>query len=156
MAQKILIAFDSSENAMRAVEFAARSFPTEDSITLFHVFSDSAVLCDMHSPELAEYFIAQQSNFCALEDKKKVLVKEAMEKAKASLVAAGFSEANITHKLEIKKKGIARDILREAQDGYNVVIIGRRGLSAIAEFFIGSVSQKVLHSAKNVAVLIVN
>ena len=76
MAQKILLAFDSSENAMRAVEFVARSFPTEDSITLFHVFSDSAVLCDMHSPELAEYFIAQQSSFCALEDKKKDLVKQ--------------------------------------------------------------------------------
>ena len=95
MAQKILLAFDSSENAMRAVEFVARSFPTEDSITLFHVFSDSAVLCDMHSPELAEYFIAQQSSFCALEDKKKDLVKEAGAKAKALLVEAGFPEAKI-------------------------------------------------------------
>ncbi len=156
MAQKILVAFDNSENALRAVEFVARSFPAEDKIVLFHVVSDSAVLCDMHSPELAEYFIAQQSNFCALEDKKKELVHEAMEKAKASLMAAGFSEANIEFKLETKRRGIARDILKEAENGYGIVVIGRRGLSAIAEFFIGSVSQKVLNSAKNVAVLIVN
>ena len=114
MAQKILIAFDNSENAMRAVEFSARSFPTKDSITLLHVFSDSAVLCDMHSPELAEYFVAQQSSFCALEDKKKELVKEAMERAKALLMEAGFPEANVEFKLETKKRGIARDILKEA------------------------------------------
>ena len=156
MAQKIMVAFDNSENAMRAVEFVARSFPAEDKIVLFHVLSDSAVLCDMHSPELAEYFIAQQSNFCALEEKKKEFVREAMVKAKAVLVGAGFPEANIEFKLETKKRGIARDIINEAGDGYSIVVIGRRGLSAIAEFFIGSVSQKVLNSAKNVAVLIVS
>lgn len=156
MTQKIMLAFDNSENAMRAVEYVARSFSTEDKVTLFHVFSDSAVLCDMHSPELAEYFIAQQSSFCALEDKKKDLVREAMERAKVSLMGAGFPEENIAFKLENKKRGIARDILKEAEDGYSMVVIGRRGLSAIAEFFIGSVSQKVLNSAKNVAVLIVN
>jgi nucleotide-binding universal stress UspA family protein len=156
MAQKILIAFDNSENAMRAVEYVSRHFSTEDSITLFHVFSDSAVLCDMHSPELAEYFIAQQSNFCALEEKKKQLVKDAMEKAKEMLMDAGFLEGNISFKLETKRRGIARDILKEAEGGYGMIVIGRRGLSAIAEFFIGSVSQKVLNAAKHVAVLIVS
>ena len=156
MAQKIMLAFDNSENAMRAVEFVARSFSTDNSVTLFHVLSDSAVLCNMHSPELAEYFIAQQSSFCALEEKNKELVQKAMERAKTLLTAAGFPETNIKFKLETKKRGIARDIIKEAEDGYNMVVIGRRGLSAIAEFFIGSVSQKVLNSAKHVAVLIVN
>jgi nucleotide-binding universal stress UspA family protein len=156
MAQKILIAFDSSENAMRAVEYVARSFSAEDNVTLFHVFSDSAVLCEMHSPELAEYFIAQQSNFCALEEKKKQLVQEGMEKAKELLMDAGYAEKNIAFKLETKKKGVARDILKEAEEGYDLIVIGRRGLSAIAEFFIGSVSHKVSHAAKHAAVLIVN
>ncbi len=156
MAQKILIAFDSSENAMRVVEYVARVFSTEDSINLFHVVSDTAVLCDMHSPELAEYFVAQQSSFCALEEKKKKHVKESMEKAKTLLLDAGFQEKNIGFKLEIKKRGIARDILKEAGDGYDLIVIGRRGLSAIAEFFIGSVSQKILNAAKNVAVLVVS
>jgi nucleotide-binding universal stress UspA family protein len=156
MAQKILIAFDSSENAMRAVEYVAKSFSPEDTVTLFHVFSDTAVLCDMHSPELAEYFIAQQSSFCVLEEKKKQHVKEAMEKAKDLLLEAGFREKGIGFKLETKKRGIARDILREAEDGYDLIVIGRRGLSAIAEFFIGSVSQKVLNAAKRTAVLIVS
>ena len=156
MAQKILIAFDSSENALRAVEYVARSFSSEDTVNLFHVFSDTAVLCDMHSPELAEYFVAQQSSFCLLEEKKKEHVKGAMEKAKTLLQDAGFQEKNIGFKLEIKKRGIARDILREAEDGYDLIVIGRRGLSSIAEFFIGSISQKILNAAKKSAVLVVN
>jgi len=35
MAKKILVAFDDSENAMRAVEFIATSFTKEKEITLF-------------------------------------------------------------------------------------------------------------------------
>jgi nucleotide-binding universal stress UspA family protein len=34
--------------------------------------------------------------------------------------------------------------------------MGRRGLSGIKEFFLGSVSQKVLQSAKAVSVVLVN
>jgi nucleotide-binding universal stress UspA family protein len=79
-----------------------------------------------------------------------------MEKAKDLLMESGFREKNIGFRLEIKKRGIARDILKEAEDGYDLVVIGRRGLSAIAEFFIGSVSQKILNAAKHVAVLIVS
>ncbi len=36
MKQNILIAFDDSENAMRAAEFVAGAFSAENSVTLFH------------------------------------------------------------------------------------------------------------------------
>ncbi|MBW1940331.1 MAG: universal stress protein, partial [Deltaproteobacteria bacterium] len=36
------------------------------------------------------------------------------------------------------------------------VVMGRKGISGIKEFFIGSVAQKVLHSVKDVSVLIVD
>jgi nucleotide-binding universal stress UspA family protein len=51
---------------------------------------------------------------------------------------------------------VAWDIIAEAQSGYDTIIMGRRGLSDIAEFFIGSVSQKVLHHAKDVSVILVS
>ncbi|MBW1763701.1 MAG: universal stress protein, partial [Deltaproteobacteria bacterium] len=54
------------------------------------------------------------------------------------------------------KKGIARDIISEARSGYGTVVIGRRGLSGIEEFFLGSVSQKVLHSLRAISIIIVN
>jgi nucleotide-binding universal stress UspA family protein len=156
MAQNILIAFDDSENAMRAVEFVARSFKNDSKVTLFHVLQDTAALCELHSPELTEYFIAQQGNFCVLEAQKKKLIEGCMEKATALLVEAGFSGGNIKNKIEIKKTGVARDLLAASQSGFDIVVMGRRGLSGIKEFFLGSVSQKVFNAAKDVTIVIVN
>jgi nucleotide-binding universal stress UspA family protein len=156
MAQNILIAFDDSENAMRAVEFVARSLKNDSKVTLFHVLQDTAALCEMHSPELTEYFIAQQSNFCVLEAQKKKLIESAMNKATALLMEAGFAEACIKSRAEVKKIGVARDILEVSQSGFDIVVMGRRGLSGIKEFFLGSVSQKVFNAAKDVTVVIVN
>ncbi|MBL0700434.1 MAG: universal stress protein [Desulfosarcina sp.] len=156
MNNRLLVAFDDSENAMRAVEFIIQYFTADHEITLFNVLPDSAVLCAMNSPELTPYFLSQKSSFCILEDKKKELIDKAMQKAEKKLVNAGFDRKNIKLKMEHRKIGIARDLIAEAQSGYDVVILGRRGLSGIKEFLIGSVSQKVLHSVKGVSVMIVN
>ena len=156
MSKKILVAIDDSENALRAVEFVSNSFSTDNKITLFNVMQDTATLCKMNSPELTPYFTSQQSAFCLLEDKKKELVGQALKKAETMLLDAGFDENNITTKAEFKNKGIARDIIREAQDGYNVIVMGKRGVSGIKDFLLGSISQKVFNLAKDVSVLFVN
>jgi nucleotide-binding universal stress UspA family protein len=156
MGEKILVAFDDSTNAMRAVEHVAKYFKPTSQVTLFNVLPDTATICDMTSPELTSYFKSQQSNFCLLEEKKKALVDEAMQKAKKLLVDVGFDEMNISLKTQVKKSGIARDIVNEARMGYDIIVLGRRGLSGVKEFFLGSVSQKVLNSAKEVSILMVN
>lgn len=156
MDKKVLVAIDDSENAMRAVEFIANSFTKDNKITLFNVIQDTAALCEMNSPELTPYFKSQQSSFCLLEEKKQKLVNQAVEKAKEILTDAGFDENNITVKSELKKSGVARDIVKEAESGYNAIVMGRRGMSGIKDFILGSISQKVFHSAKNISVLFVN
>ena len=156
MKQKILVAFDDSENSMRAVEYIARTFNKDNRVTLFNVLPDTAALCDMNSPELTTYFKSQQMTFCALEDKKKKLVEDALARAKALLVEAGFEEDRVFLKAEAKKRGIAQDIIIEAGSGYDLLVMGRRGVSGVKDFFFGSISQKVLHSIKEVSVLVVN
>ncbi len=152
----ILVAFDDSENAMRAVEYIAEYFTTDRKITLFNIAQDTAALCDMNSPALTPYFKSQQSSFCALEDKKKSLVDGALQKDREKLLAAGFEDKNVTIKTESKKKGVARDIVKEAQSGYSTIVLGRRGQSGIKDFLLGSVSQKVFHLVKDISVLVVN
>ena len=141
MGGKILVAFDDSENAMRAVEYIARTFTREHQITLFCVVPDTAALCDMNSPSLTSYFVEKQAIFCGLEDQKKELIDEAMQKAKELIMTAGFEEKNITLEVETKKKGVVRDIINEAHSGYTTIVLGRRGLSGVKEFILGSVSQ---------------
>ncbi|MBW1898246.1 MAG: universal stress protein [Deltaproteobacteria bacterium] len=153
--QKILVALDDSENAIRAVEHVSKFFNPSNNITLFSVLQDTVTLFNMNHPELTPYFMAQQTYFGELEEKQKSIVEEAQKKAKKILLDAGFNEENITVKSQHKQKGIARDII-EAASGYDIIVMGRRGLSGIQEFLLGSVSHKVLHSVKNISVLIVN
>lgn len=156
MAKKILIAMDDSKNAFRAVELVAKSFSTDNTIVLFSVMMDTAALCKMNSPELSPIFRSQQSNFCALEDKKKELVTGAVNRAKDLLISFGWGSDLIETKVENKNKGVARDILTEAGNGYQIVVLGRRGVSGLKEFFLGSTTNKVFSGAKNISVLIAN
>ena len=84
------------------------------------------------------------------------MVNEALKQAKDVLVSAGFDKDRVRLKVQVKKRGIARDIIEEAHLGYSIIVMGRRGLSGVKEFILGSVSQKVIHSVKDISVLIVN
>lgn len=155
MAKKILVAVDDSENAERAVDFLADNFVQDLKITLLSVCPDTATICEMDSPGLIPYFKSRQSDFCVLEDEKKKLVREALDGARKQLVKKGFSADNIDVMLVTKKEGIARDIVSEGSKGYDLIIMGRRGLSGIKEFFLGSITQKVINMAKDISVLVV-
>ena len=156
MVKKILVAFDDSDNAMRAVEYVAKNFATDNKITLLNIVQDTAALCNMNSPALTPYFKSQQKSFCVLEEKKKDLVDSALQKARQILIDAGFKKGNVSIKARRKKTGVARDIVKETQSGYHTIIMGRRGQSGIKQFILGSVSQKVLQLVKDISILIVN
>ena len=153
---KVLVAFDDSENAMRAVEYVSKNFSPDHEVALFSVIPDTQMLCNINSPELTPYFWSQRNVFCSLEDKKKELIEAAANRAKDLLLKAGFKKEKIRVKVQAKKKGIARDIVAEAESAYDTLVMGRRGLSGIKEFVMGSVSQKVLHSVKDVSIVVVS
>ena len=69
MEKNILVALDDSENAMAAVKLVAGSFTSDHKVTLFSVIQDTAVICEMYSPGLTPYFMAERSAFCSLENK---------------------------------------------------------------------------------------
>ena len=123
MSKNILIAFDDSDNAQRAVEVVAHTFSQKSKVTLFSVAVDTKALCKMNSPELTPYFKSQQSAFCTMEDKKRELVEAAMAQAKETLIENGFGEDAIQIKHETMDVGVARDIIRESKDGYHIVIL---------------------------------
>lgn len=157
MTKNVLIAFDDSDNAMRAVDFIGAHLSLDCRITLFSVLPDTESLCLMQSPELTPYFLEQQTVFCILEEKRKEVLLAAQQQAGDCLANCGFPADLITMKSNKRQKGIARDIINEADSGaYDLVVLGKKGHSAIKDFFMGSVSQKVLNGVKKASVLLVD
>jgi nucleotide-binding universal stress UspA family protein len=156
MSHNILIAFDDSQSALRAVELVASQFKNDNRVTLFSVTMDTAALCKMNSPELTPYFKSEQNSFCLLEDKKKDLVGEALIKAKDMLKQAGFSDDQIQIKVQTQKSSVAKDILDEAEPDYDIIVMGRNGKSGVKEFFLGSTPLKVFNHAKDISLLVVD
>ncbi|HDR15927.1 MAG TPA: universal stress protein [Desulfobacteraceae bacterium] len=155
MSKKVLVAFDDSENASRGVVFIDNYFSRDVDVTLLSVVPDTAAVCSMNSPSLTPYFRDKQSAFCTIEDMKKQVLKEALASARARLEAAGFDPERITTKVVSEKKGVAGAIIEEAGFGYDTLVIGRKGHSALQEFFMGSITYKVINSVRKMNLVLV-
>jgi nucleotide-binding universal stress UspA family protein len=84
-------------------------------------------------------------------------IEPAIDEAKRKLVSAGIASSKISVKILTEKSSRAGSIITEAKEGgFGTIVIGRRGLSSVEEFFIGRVSRKILHMAKKMAVWVVN
>ncbi|MCH4815714.1 MAG: universal stress protein [Saccharolobus sp.] len=131
--KRILVGYDGSENAERALDFAielankfsARLFVVEViDLTLFY---NSGILPPLEATK-------------SLEEKAKKDVKKAIEKAKSK----GVDAEGIT-----LEGDPAHSILEFAKDNQiDVIIIGSRGLSKVQRIFLGSVSSKIVQESK--------
>ena len=156
MTQKILVALDDSENALRAVEHVARYYLPESEVTLFSVIPDYDFKCLMDLTSLNSDQIQFHDSICSdMQNQKKEQVQSALQQAKIRLLESGFSDEKVKIKIDRKSSDIARDIVKEADGGYEIIVMGRRGRSTLKEFILGSISQKVLHSIRDKSVMIV-
>jgi nucleotide-binding universal stress UspA family protein len=156
MTQKILVALDDSANAMRAVEQIAGTYSPENQITLYSALPEVDFRCIMDLNSLNREQLELHYSLCDdMQIQKKHQVELALKRAKNLLLQSGFAEKNITIKIDRGSSDIARDIVNESDSGHDIIVMGRRGRSALKEFILGSISQKVLHSVKDKSVLIV-
>jgi len=67
-----------------------------------------------------------------------------MEGARRLLLNAGIDADAVKVKIQNRKKGFARDIIREAKNGYDAVITRRRGMTGMRGIVLGSVATKLV------------
>jgi len=71
-----------------------------------------------------------------------------INEAKRRLKEEGFSEEQISSEILIDQKSRAAAIVDAAtKGGYDTIVVGRRGRTAVGEFMMGRVSRKILHFA---------
>jgi len=145
---KFLVALDSSENAIRAVDYVATILGGFDfDINLFHAIRGDQ---SFHSG-LAHLFFPKEN----LEDAETGAIA-IFDKAKRQLKDAGFTSDQINTKVASGVRSRAEAIVKEAREGdYGTIVLGRRGLSKVQEFFLGRVSNKVIHIIRRRALWIV-
>jgi nucleotide-binding universal stress UspA family protein len=147
----VLLCIDNSENALRAVDHAGFMLAgTDCRVTLFHSMRHPS---QMFPSEVLE----DGSDLDQLwKEKAGKQIASCMTNAREMLLRAGFTEDRIALKVVDGGRSPADDILEEARkNDFGTLILGRRGLSAFKEFFMGSVTSKVLSRALGLATWIV-
>ncbi|HVO78021.1 MAG TPA: universal stress protein, partial [Methanomassiliicoccales archaeon] len=128
--KRILVGVDGSENALRAVQMAAEIAKNEGAkVTLLNVIA----------PSESALFTGRMTR--PLEDR--TLGDERLHRA-----VEVVREKGVEFDTAVEFGNPAEVLLRYGSKDYDLIAIGRRGLSGVAEFLLGSVSSNVVHHSK--------
>jgi len=155
MEKKILLAVDDCVYSKQAVKYAARISSAAKNITytLFNmlpliprIFMDMAETDPEVKAKVNELVRKDtEAAGCVIEEFKDLMVRE------------GVPENRIETVTEPMRLGLAKDILKRAEQGlYNAIILARRGLTPSRDFFIGTTAAKVVEHALIIPVWIVD
>jgi len=140
---KILVATDGSKNALRAVKYAAdllnSSSDKTKSITLISVHDDAGL-------RHAKAFVGKETVLDYLRELSEKELKPAMK---------ALDTLGVKHNMVMLIGNASQEIVAEGQRGkYDMIVLGSKGRSAIADMLLGSVAQRVLTQAKQPVVLV--
>ncbi len=147
--RRVLIAVDGSDNAMRAVDFVGKNLGGFDcTVGLVTVMrTEERQVINTSAADVFEQHLAEMEP----------QIGKALNQAREQLIAAGFAESDVG--IEIVKGAPSRAgaIIDAAERGnFDTIVVGRRGLSRVQQFFTGRVSTKVLQIGRRYHVWIVN
>ena len=140
MSKKILLPVDGSEQARKAIDFAANLAKQDDAVMyLLHVYKLPIV------PEgMGEYVISDRIELQALGDQIIAVAQDEARKKGVQHVKATVMEGDP-----------AERIIAYAKDhDVDMIVIGSRGLGSFKGLLLGSVSNKVSHRADRTCVIV--
>lgn len=134
--RRFLVPVDGSENALRAVHYA---------VSLVRDESPAQVYLVTVQPEAVLYGeAALYVDLAKLEQAQREFAERILAQAEAV-----FMHAGIAYQKEVLRGDIAPAIVRRAEElGCDVIVMGTRGLGALAALVVGSVTLKVVHLTK--------
>jgi nucleotide-binding universal stress UspA family protein len=146
--RNILIAVDESDNAKRAVLYVKDLLA---GLSGFHITITTII---PQPPE--DYFITEQEKNTWIENQNRT-AKRILEDYRQIFIQADFREEDVASHLVMKEcSSLAECILEEQKIlSCGTVVIGRRGISRKEEFMFGSTSNKILHTAKDCSVWVI-
>ena len=151
--KRLLLTVDGSERAIQTVRYAGEEDAFKGmKIVLFHVFNSIPEAYYDLEKEPKSVKVVRHVRSWEVEQKKNI--RKYMDDAKQMLLEAGHAETAVDIKIQNRKKGVARDIIIEAHNGYDAVIVRRRGATALQNIIVGSVTLKLMEKLNFIPVLI--
>jgi nucleotide-binding universal stress UspA family protein len=152
--KKILVVVDGSEHSLDAVRYTAKIVPAEGvEIVLFHIATRvPESFWDVEREPAYHYRFADIREW---ETQQQKMIQEFMSQACDLLYAANIQRESVRATVRDRNQGIAQDIIAESQDNYDAVVVGRRGLSELKDFVLGSIANKLVEKLVHVPVWIV-
>ena len=159
--KKILLAVDASENALRAVDYVGAMAGGGQGFEIELLCIENLPHRDLYADEDA------WKESCA---QARETLKGFLTDARARLIDMGVPETAVSELYKTscvspftdasqtcsKGTGVAQEIMDALHEGgFGTVVVGRRGVSKAEEFLFGSVSNKIIHSAKDCTVWVV-
>lgn len=158
--KRMLIGMDVSDGAMLAVRHVAEMLggTFQCDVTMFHAIRSVTLFQRLYGG------MALKDDDPTLQDRVREeleQVRKAMEprftEARRCLLAAGAPAERIRDKIVTGAASRAVAIMEEAErEGCDTIVVGRRGLSRVQEFFMGRISNKVIQLAKDRTVWVVS
>lgn len=147
MEKKVLIAVDESRHSENALRYAAAMNETVSNIKwmLLHVQSTISLYLLDEAKKSPRAYAELEKLMRKNADKGLELV----ERYRGLLVSLGVGAADVQITTLPYKLGVAKDILEYGMAmGYDAIMVGRRGLSGVAEAFIGSTSANIVNNTQ--------
>jgi nucleotide-binding universal stress UspA family protein len=157
--KKILVAMDSSEGAMKTLDYVGKLFfGTHPDILLLHVIRGLSVFQPgyerLSMPEEEKDWVTDARDAF---EKAQGRIEAVFEQGIRNLEQQGVDTRSIATRVVTGAKSRAAAIVEEARRGdYGTIVMGRKGASSVEEFVMGRVSSKVLQMAKQIAVWVVS
>jgi nucleotide-binding universal stress UspA family protein len=142
MAGLVVIGYDGSADAQRAVEFAADALRA-DAALVVNVWSTPVAAAQPIGPYAAAAPPSEPEQDRAEQNARRVAEEGAARAREAGLVA----EAAVERGAAAEEVAKALVDLAEERDA-TLVVVGRRGMSRLKEILLGSVSNAVLHDGR--------
>jgi nucleotide-binding universal stress UspA family protein len=159
--ERFLIALDCQPDCVKIIDYIVRvlSGTKRCEFVIFHILATESPdklrrgevkrIEHMHAarPDLAGYFWKD-------DDEKEMM--HCFAEAKEKLVLGGFRAESISSCFGVESGGMAEIILAKAAElECSTIVLGRRRLSLMKKFLLGSVSATVIKSARGTAVWVI-
>ncbi len=148
MNRNILIAVDASENSRRAVQYVAGMLGGMKGFkaTVLHVIREPEEDEFPVEGEKEKWYPAHRQH-----------VDRMLEEYRRMLIDAGFAPEDVSTRSTLRYCPSMAECILAEQDllKYATLVVGRKGLSHKEEFLFGSISGKIVRTARNCTVWVV-